>query len=89
MIKATNARTMVMEYNAQKEAERKALVQKFLDNECESAIIATAVNGKSDCFVEVPTNLHNQISAICASLTAEGYLAQSRYGTNVAILIRW
>ena len=51
MIKATNARTMVMEYNAQKEAERKALVQKFLDNECESAIIATAVNGKSDCFV--------------------------------------
>ena len=89
MIKATNARVMVKEYNEQKEAERKALIQKFLDTECESAIITAATNGRTECFVEVPTNLHNQISAICASLTVEGYFAQSRYGTNVAILIRW
>ncbi len=89
MIKATNAKVMVKEYNEQKEAERKALVQKFLDTECESAIITAATNGRTECFVEVPTNLHNQISAINASLTVEGYFSQTRYGTNVAILIRW
>ena len=89
MIKANNARTMVMEYNAQKEAERKEKVQKFLNTECESAIITAATNGRTECFVEVPTNLHNQISAINANLTAEGYFSQTRYGTNVAILIRW
>lgn len=89
MIKAVNARTMVKEYNEQKEAERKALVQKFLDNECDSAIITAATNGRTECFVEVPTNLHNQISAINANLTAEGFFSQARYGTNIAILIRW
>ena len=89
MIKAVNARIMVKEYNEQKEAERKALVQKFLDNECESAIVTAATNGRTECFVEVPTNLHNQVSAINANLTAEGYFSQSRYGTNVAVLIRW
>ena len=89
MIKAVNARTMVKEYNEQKEAERKEKVQKFLNTECESAIITAATNGRTECFVEVPTNLHNQISAINANLTAEGYFSQSRYGTNVAVLIRW
>ena len=89
MIKAVNARTMVKEYNEQKEAERKALIQKFLDTECDSAIITAATNGRTECFVEVPTNLHNYIPAINANLTAEGYFSQSRYGTNVAILIRW
>lgn len=89
MIKAVNARTMVMEYNAQKEAERKALIQKFLDTECDAAIITAASSGRTECFVEVPTNLHNQISAINANLTAEGFFSQARYGTNIAILIRW
>ena len=89
MIKAVNARTMVKEYNEQKEAERKALIQKFLDTECDSAIVTAATNGRTECFVEVPTNLHNQVSAINANLTAEGYFSQTRYGTNVAILIRW
>ena len=89
MIKATNAKAMVKEYNEQKEAERKALVQKFLDTECDAAIITAATNGKTECFVEVPTNLHNQVSAINANLTAEGYFSQARYGNNVAILIRW
>ena len=89
MIKAVNARTMVKEYNEQKEAERKALIQKFLDTECDAAIITAASNGKTECFVEVPINLHNQVSAINANLTAEGYFSQTRYGTNVAILIRW
>ena len=89
MIKAVNARIMVKEYNEQKEAERKALIQKFLDTECDSAIITAATNGRTECFVEVPTNLHNQVSAINANLTAEGYFSQTRYGTNVAILIRW
>ena len=89
MIKAVKARSMVMEYNAQKEAERKEKVQKFLNTECESAIITAATNGRTECFVEVPNNLHNQVSAINANLTAEGYFSQTRYGTNVAILIRW
>lgn len=89
MIKATNARVMVKEYNEQKEAERKALVQKFLDTECDSAIITAATNGRTECFVEVPINLHNQISAINANLTMEGYFAQARYGNNIAVLIRW
>ena len=89
MIKAVNARTMVKEYNEQKEAERKALVQKFLDNECESAIITAASNGRSECFVEVPTALHELVCAINANLTAEGYFSQTRHGENVAILIRW
>lgn len=89
MIKAVNARIMVKEYNEQKEVERKALVQKFLDNECESAIVTAATNGRTECFVEVPTNLHNQVSAINANLTAEGFFSQARYGTNIAILIRW
>ena len=89
MIKANNAKAMVKEYNEQKEAERKALVQKFLDTECDAAIITAATNGRTECFVEVPNNLHNQISAINASLTVEGYSSQTRYGTNVAILIRW
>lgn len=89
MIKANNARTMVMEYNAQKEAERREKVQKFLNTECESAIITAASNGRSECFVEVPTALHELVHAINASLTAEGYFSQTRHGTNVAILIRW
>lgn len=89
MIKAVNARTMVKEYNEQKEAERKALVQKFLDTECESAIITAATNGRTECFVEVPTALHELVCAINANLTAEGYFSQTRHGSNVAILIRW
>ena len=89
MIKATNAKAMVKEYNEQKEAERKALVQKFLDTECDATIITAATNGRTECFVEVPTNLYNQVSAINANLTAEGYFSQARYGNNVAILIRW
>lgn len=90
MIKANNARTMVMEYNAQKEAERREKVQKFLNTECESAIITAASNGRSECFVEVPADLQELVCAINASLTAEGYFAQTRHGnTNVAILIRW
>lgn len=89
MIKATNAKAMVKEYNEQKEAELKALVQKFLDTECDAAIITAATNGRTECFVEVPINLHNQVSAINANLTAEGYFSQARYGNNVAILIRW
>ena len=89
MIKAVNARTMVKEYNEQKEAERKALIQKFLDTECDSAIITAATNGRSECFVEVPTTLHELVCAINANLTAEGYTSQTRYGSNLAILIRW
>ena len=89
MIKANNAREMVKEYKAQKEAENRAKVQKFLDTECDSAIITAATNGRTECFVEVPTNLHNQISAINANLTAEVYFSQTRYGSNLAILIRW
>jgi hypothetical protein len=80
---------MVKEYNEQKEAERKALIQKFLDTECDAAIITAASNGRSECFVEIPTALHELVHAINASLTAEGYFAQTRHGTNVAILIRW
>ena len=89
MIKANNAKAMAKEYNEQKEAERKALVQKFLDTECDSAIITAATNGRTECFVEVPTNLYDQISAINANLTVEGYFSQARYGNNIAILIRW
>ena len=89
MIKAVNARTMVKEYNEQKEAERKALIQKFLDTECESAIITAATNGRTECFVEVPTALHELVCAINANLTAEGFFSQTRHGSNVAILIRW
>lgn len=89
MIKANNAKAMVKEYNEQKEAERQALIQKFLDTECDSAIITAATNGRTECFVEVPINLHNQVSAINANLTAEGYISQTRYGSNLAILIRW
>lgn len=89
MIKANNARTMVMEYNAQKEAERKEKVQKFLNAECESAIITAASNGRSECFVQVPAGLHELVCAINANLTAEGYFAQARHGDNISILIRW
>ena len=89
MIKANNARTMVAEYNAQKEAERREKIQKFLDTECESAIITAATNGKSECFVEIPSALHGLVHAINTSLTAEGYFAQTRYGSNLAVLIRW
>lgn len=89
MIKATNAKAMVKEYNEQKEAERKALIQKFLDTECDAAIILAASNGRTECFVEVPINLHNHIFAINANLTAEGYFSQARFGNNVAVLIRW
>lgn len=90
MIKATNAKAMVMEYNAQKEAECRKKVQEFLNTECESAIITAASNGRTECFVEVPTILQELIHAINTNLTAEGYFAQTRYGsTNVAILIRW
>lgn len=90
MIKANNAKAMVKEYNEQKEAENQALIQKFLDTECDSAIITAATNGRTECFVEVPNNLYNQIPAINANLTAEGYFSQARYSiTNVAILIRW
>ena len=89
MIKANNARTMVMEYNAQKEAERREKVQKFLNTECDSAIITAASNGRSECFVEVPADLQELVCAINANLTAEGYFSQTRHGENVAILIRW
>ena len=89
MIKANNAREMVKEYKAQKEAENRAKVQKFLDTECDSAIITAATNGRNECFVEVPTALHELVCAINANLTAEGYTSQTRYGSNLAILIRW
>lgn len=90
MIKANNAREMVKEYKTQKEAENKAKVQKFLDTECDSAIITAASNGRNECFVEVPATLRELVCAINASLTDEGYFAQTRYGdNNIAVLIRW
>ena len=89
MIKANEAKAMVKTYNEQKEAERLAKIQKFLDNECESAIITAATNGRTECFVEVPTDLRELVCAINANLTAEGYFSQTRHGENVAILIRW
>ena len=89
MIKAINARTMVKEYNEQKEAERKALIQKFLDTECDAAIITAASNGRTECFVEVPLGLRELTPAINANLLALGYFSQTRHGSTPAILIRW
>lgn len=90
MIKAVNARTMVKEYKAQKEAENREKVQKFLDTECDSAITTAATNGRSECFVEIPADLRELVCAINANLTAEGYHSQTRYGgSNLAILICW
>lgn len=89
MIKANNAREMVKEYKAQKEAENKTKVQKFLDTECDSAIITAATNGRSECFIEIPADLRELACVINTRLTAEGYIAQTRYGSNLAILICW
>jgi hypothetical protein len=89
MIKANNARTMVMEYRAQQEAERREKVQKFLDTECESAITTAASNGKAECFVEVPTDMYGLVCSIKASLSTEGYFVQAHHNTNIAIQIRW
>ena len=89
MIKANEAKAMVKTYNEQKEAERVAKTQKFLDNECDSAIITAASNGRTECFVEVPLGLRELTPAINANLLAMGYFSQTRHGSTLAILIRW
>ena len=89
MIKANEAMEMVKTYNKQKEAERAEKVQKFLNNECDSAIITAASNGRNECFVEVPLGLRELTPAINANLFALGYFSQTRHGSTPAILIRW
>ena len=89
MIKANEAKVMVKTYNEAKEAERLVKIQKFLDNECDSAVISAASNGQTECFVEVPTDLRELTPAINAHLFAMGYFSQTRHGSTPAILIRW
>ena len=89
MIKANEAKAMVKSYNEQREAERQAKVQKFLDSECDAAIITAASNGQMECFVEVPVGLRELTPAINANLFAMGYFSQTRHGSTPAILIRW
>ena len=90
MIKANEAKAMVKAYNEQKEAENKAKVQKFLDEDCSTVITTAAINGRAEAFVEVPYELQELIPMIHANLTVEGYFSQTRHGhSNTAILIRW
>jgi hypothetical protein len=89
MTNANEAKLMANEFHAKKESELMAKIEKFLDNECESAITTAAMNGKYECFVEVPKGLADDTAKINALLLANGYMAQTRFGTVPAVLIKW
>ena len=89
MIKASEALEMVKEYQIKKQMEQAAKVKKFLDEDCSNAITTAAMNGRIECFVEIPRELCELTAFINASLCAEGYFAQTRHGSNMAVLIRW
>ena len=89
MIKASEAKAMAKEFHEKKEAELNAKIEKFLNNECESAITTAAINGKTECFVEVPKGLADDTARINAMLMVNGYMAQTRFGAVPAIFTRW
>ena len=89
MIKANEAKAMV-EANIQKDKEAlQKNIEKFLEEKCEPAILAAVEKRICNAFVELPEELDNHSSQVCANLTANGYKSQIRFGTVNAILIMW
>lgn len=89
MIKAAQAKEMAKDYNKKMEEEKLAKIKKFMDDKCEPEIVAAASKGRTECFVEIPTAMEENVPTINALLYCDGYFAQTRHGCGTSILIRW
>ena len=89
MINANEARTM-LKANIQKDEEAlKVKIQKFLDENCESAILTAIEKRQDNAFVEVPAELQEHTALIIAELTTNRYRALVRNGSVCSVLIMW
>lgn len=89
MINANEARTM-LKANIQKDEEALRIkIQKFLDENCEPAILAAIEKRQDNAFVEIPAELQGHTTLITTELTANRYKAQIRHGIVSSVLIMW
>lgn len=89
MINANEARAM-LKANIQKDEEAlRAKIQKFLDENCESAILAAIEKRQDNAFVAVPAGLQEYTTLITATLATNQYKAQIRHGSVPSILVMW
>ena len=89
MITANEARTIISNIKKQEQEAIEKAIEKFLDEECNSAITNAANNKLHDILVEVPKELDQHTHSICATLTTYGFKSQIRFGQRNAILIMW
>jgi predicted ribosome quality control (RQC) complex YloA/Tae2 family protein len=89
MITANEARTIISNIKKQEQEAIEKAIEKFLDEECNSAITNAASQKLHDILVEVPQELDQHTNSICASLTTYGFKSQIRFGQRNAILIMW
>lgn len=89
MIKATEA---LEKTNANIKADQEAkmtAIQKFLDEECDTAIRNAIDQRQYYISVEVPSSIASYIPIIINLLLENGYQAKTKYGAKHYVLIMW
>lgn len=89
MITANEARTIIENIQKQEQETIEKNIEKFLNENCNSAIANAANQKRHDVLVDVSPELDQHTCAICAKLTTYGFKSQVRYGLRNAILIMW
>lgn len=89
MITANEARTIISNIQKQEQEVIEKAIEKFLNEDCNSSIVNAANQKRHDVLVEVPQELDQHTSNICATLTTYGFKSQVRFGLRNAILIMW
>lgn len=89
MIKATEALEKTKANIKVDNETRMATIQKFLDEECDTAI-HDAIEHRQFCtYVQIPSSLANYYSVIANLLLDNGYQTKATLGTEPHILIMW
>lgn len=89
MITANEARTIISDIQKQEQEALEKAIEKFLNEDCNSAITNAANQKLHDILVEVPQELDKYTHSICTSLATYGFKSQTRFGQRNAILIMW
>jgi hypothetical protein len=89
MITANEARTIISNIKKQEQEAIEKAIEKFLHEDCNSAITDAANQKLHTVLVDIPQELDQHTNNICASLTTYGFRSQIYLGQRNAILIMW
>ena len=89
MMNAKEAKAMVEANTRKVQEQHQKMVEKFLNEDCENAILEAIGNRAYTAFVEMPEALDEAVEEVSARIAAHGYKYHIRYGAHNAILIIW